>query len=90
MMLTHCEPENARRGQSDGQRDAEYGRQLRPINAWSELYCEAYERAYLAGKRRLARHAVLFARIGGDEELIQKAEEAYREVVTAPMKGGQV
>ena len=81
--------QNADRGHHDGHQDAERGRRRVDLNQVSTLYRDAYESAYLEGTRRMARHALLFARTSGDEKLIKLAEAAYRKVITAPMRRAQ-
>ena len=81
--------QSADRGHHDGQQDAEQGRRRQDLKLVSAMYRDAYEAAYLEGQRRLARHALLYARTSGDEQLIELAEAAYRKVATTPMRGAQ-
>ena len=78
---------NADRGHHDGHQDAERGQRRIDLKQVSAIYRDSYEIAYLEGRRRLARHALLFARKLGDEKLIELAEDAYRTLVTVPMRG---
>ena len=81
--------QSANRGHRDGQQDAEQGGRRMDLKQVSAMYRDAYESAYLEGRRRLARHAVMYARSSGDEQLIALAEAAYRKVITEPMRKAQ-